>query len=153
MLVTGVCVTRTTRDDAYDGNECGLDRGGLPLGSYFVYDLSLPSNCLRNFLIQFFYMCIGTFGGTYIPPKSLGLTFSVPDPFRHFEYYFEHPPKKRPFRQIPNFLSTNREITILTGSQLTMVMNPPNPTQRPQPIHHAIPAAAALLPSFAAIVM
>ena len=43
MLVTGVCVTRTTRDDAYDGNECGLDRGGLPLGSYFVYDLSLPS--------------------------------------------------------------------------------------------------------------
>ena len=43
VLVTGVCVTRTTRDDAYDGNECGLDRGGLPLGSYFVYDLSLPS--------------------------------------------------------------------------------------------------------------
>ena len=115
--------------------------------------------CLRNFLIQFFYMCIGTFGGMYIPPKSLGLTFFSTRFIRTFRVPLLlsttsiHPQNQPPFRQIPNFLTTNRQITILAGSQLTMVMNPPNPTRRPQPIHHAIPAAAALLPSFVANVM
>ena len=43
VLVTGVFVTRTTRDDAYDGMNVAWAGVDLPLGSYFVYDLSLPS--------------------------------------------------------------------------------------------------------------
>ena len=43
VSVTGVFVTRTTRDDAYDGMNVAWAGVDLPLGSYFVYDLSLPS--------------------------------------------------------------------------------------------------------------
>ena len=43
VSVTGVFVTRTTRDDAYDGMNVAWVGVDLPLGSYFVYDLSLPS--------------------------------------------------------------------------------------------------------------
>ena len=44
VSVTGVFVTRTTRDDAYDGMNVAWAGVDLPLGSYFVYDLGLPSN-------------------------------------------------------------------------------------------------------------
>ena len=43
VSVAGVFVTRTTRDDAYDGMNVAWAGEDLPLGSYFVYDLSLPS--------------------------------------------------------------------------------------------------------------
>ena len=43
VSVTGAFVTRTTRDDAYDGMNVAWAGVDLPLGSYFVYDLSLPS--------------------------------------------------------------------------------------------------------------
>ena len=44
VSVAGVFVTRTTRDDAYDGMNVAWAGVDLPLASYFVYDLSLPSS-------------------------------------------------------------------------------------------------------------
>ena len=43
MLVTGVSVTRTTKDDAYDGMNVAWTGVDLNLGSYSVYELSLPN--------------------------------------------------------------------------------------------------------------